>query len=97
MTIADGAQTQFLGDLTFPIIRERVADIVTVTDDELVDGIRQLASTTKLLVEPTGALAYAAARTLAPQLQGARVGVILSGGNVDLERFADLMLNGVRT
>lgn len=97
VTIADGAQTQFLGDLTFPIIRERVADIVTVTDDELVDGIRQLASTTKLLVEPTGALAYAAARTLAPQLQGARVGVILSGGNVDLERFADLMLNGVRT
>ena len=87
-TIADGAQTQFLGELTFPIIRAHVHDIVTVTDDELIAAMRSLAATTKLIAEPTGVLAYAAVRRLAPQFAGAHVGVIISGGNVDLDRFA---------
>ncbi|WP_226343883.1 threo-3-hydroxy-L-aspartate ammonia-lyase [Agilicoccus flavus] len=95
-TIADGAQTQFLGDLTFPIIRERVTDIVTVSDDELVEAMCSLASTTKLLAEPTGVLSYAAVRQMAPQWQGARVGVIVSGGNVDLDRFAALVAGRCR-
>lgn len=90
-TLADGAQTTALGELTFPIIRELVEDIVRVTDDELVDAMRSLAHTCKLVVEPTGALALAAARTLAPTMPGARVGVILSGGNVDLGRYAQLI------
>lgn len=90
-TLADGAQTTALGELTFPIIRELVEDIVRVTDDELVDAMRSLAHTCKLVVEPTGALALAAARTLAPSLQGAKIGVILSGGNVDLARYAQLI------
>jgi threo-3-hydroxy-L-aspartate ammonia-lyase len=90
-TLADGAQTTALGELTFPIIQELVEDIVRVTDEELVDAMRSLAHTCKLVVEPTGALALAAARTLAPTVQGARVGVILSGGNVDLGRYAALL------
>lgn len=90
-TLADGAQTTALGELTFPIIRELVEDIVLVTDAELVAGMRSLAHTCKLVVEPTGALALAAARTLAPSLPGAKVGVILSGGNVDLGRYAGLL------
>lgn len=90
-TIADGAQTQHLGELTFGILRERAAGIVTVTDDQLRDAMRFLAARMKLVVEPTGALAAAAALQRILPLQGQRVGVILSGGNVDLARFADLI------
>lgn len=90
-TIADGAQTQHLGELTFAIIRSRVTDILTVGDDELVDGMRLLASTFKVVAEPTGCLGLAALRRLAPQLAGQRVGVVVSGGNVDLDRYAGLL------
>ncbi|MEO8850251.1 MAG: threo-3-hydroxy-L-aspartate ammonia-lyase [Allobranchiibius sp.] len=90
-TLADGAQTTALGELTFPIIQREVTDIVLVTDDQLVDAMRSLASNCKAVVEPTGALAFAAARTLRDRLAGKRVGVILSGGNIDLERYAALL------
>jgi threonine dehydratase len=90
-TLADGAQTTALGRVTFPIIQELVEDIVRVTDDELVTAMRSLAHTCKLVVEPTGALGLAAAKTLAPSMPGAKVGVILSGGNVDLGRYARLI------
>jgi threo-3-hydroxy-L-aspartate ammonia-lyase len=96
-TIADGAQTQFLGDHTFPVIRERVAGIATATDAELVAAMRELAATMKLIVEPTGALGFAGARSAAPGLAGKRVGVILSGGNVDLGRYAALIAGEVET
>ncbi|MGJ7489699.1 threo-3-hydroxy-L-aspartate ammonia-lyase [Variovorax sp. ZT4R33] len=92
-TIADGAQTQYLGEYTFGIIRRDVADIRTVSDAQLVDGMRFFAERMKMVVEPTGCLAFAAAVADAPSLQGARVGVIVSGGNVDLARYAAL-LNG---
>lgn len=90
-TIADGAQTQALGGLTFPIIRRDVTDVHTVSDAELVDAMRVFASTLKIVVEPTGCLAFAALRRLAPAFQGQRVGVIVSGGNVDLDRYAELL------
>ncbi|MBC8092396.1 MAG: threo-3-hydroxy-L-aspartate ammonia-lyase [Pseudonocardia sp.] len=90
-TIADGAQTQHLGTLTFPIIRRDVTDIVTATDDELVDAMRVFAGTLKMVVEPTGCLAFAALRRLAPDFAGLRVGVLVSGGNVDLDRYAALL------
>lgn len=90
-TIADGAQTQHLGALTFPIIRERVTDILTATDEELVEQLRFLASTLKVVAEPTGCLALAGLRQLAPDLAGKRVGVVVSGGNVDLDRYAALL------
>ncbi|MDR6872473.1 threonine dehydratase [Bosea sp. BE125] len=87
-TIADGAQTAFLGDLTFPIIQALVEDIVTVSDAALIDAMRFFAERMKLVVEPTGCLAAAAAFTGAVPVAGKRVGVILSGGNVDLASFA---------
>ncbi|MBC2885892.1 threo-3-hydroxy-L-aspartate ammonia-lyase [Ochrobactrum sp. CM-21-5] len=90
-TLADGAQTQALGDMTFAIIREMVEDILAVSDDELVQGMKFFASRMKMVVEPTGCLAFAGARQMAAKLRGKRVGVIVSGGNVDLDRFAMLV------
>jgi threonine dehydratase len=90
-TIADGAQTQHLGHYTFEIIRRDVDDVLTATDDELVDCMRFFAARMKLVVEPTGCLGFAAARQMKAQLQGKRVGVLVSGGNVDLARFCSLI------
>ncbi|BCQ26938.1 threo-3-hydroxy-L-aspartate ammonia-lyase (plasmid) [Caballeronia sp. NK8] len=89
-TIADGAQTQHLGNYTFGIIRRDVDDILTATDKDLVNAMKFFASRMKMLVEPTGCLGLAAALNLKDALKGKRVGVILSGGNVDLERFCAL-------
>jgi threo-3-hydroxy-L-aspartate ammonia-lyase len=89
-TIADGAQTRHLGEHTFGIIRRDVTDILTATDGELVEGMRFFASRMKLVVEPTGCLGLAGLRQFAGDLRGQRVGVVISGGNVDLERFAAL-------
>lgn len=93
-TIADGAQTPFLGNYTFPIIRDLVEDIVTVPDAALVAAMRFFAERMKLVVEPTGCLAAAAAFTGAVPVAGKRVGVILSGGNVDLASFARFIAEG---
>lgn len=90
-TIADGAQTQHLGQITFAIIRRDVDDILTVTDEELVQGMRFFAERMKMVVEPTGCLGFAAARAMRDQLRGQRVGVIISGGNVDLARMGALL------
>jgi threo-3-hydroxy-L-aspartate ammonia-lyase len=90
-TIADGAQTQSLGSLTFEIIRERAADVFTATDEELIDCMRFLAERMKIVVEPTGCLGLAAVRSRRAELAGRRVGIILSGGNVDAARFAALI------
>jgi threo-3-hydroxy-L-aspartate ammonia-lyase len=90
-TIADGAQTQSLGRFTFEIIRHGAADILTATDGELVECMRFLAERMKIMVEPTGCLGFAAARSRRAALAGQRVGIILSGGNVDAARFAALV------
>ncbi|ATF89852.1 MULTISPECIES: threo-3-hydroxy-L-aspartate ammonia-lyase [Burkholderia] len=90
-TIADGAQTQHLGKLTFPIVRRDVNAILTASDAELVECMRFFASRMKMLVEPTGCLSFAAARQRKAQLEGKRVGIIVSGGNVDLEKFCALI------
>jgi threonine dehydratase len=90
-TIADGAQTQHLGDLTFPILRRDVTDILTASDAELVDCMRFFATRMKLVVEPTGCLGFAAARQRQADLRGQRVGILVSGGNVDLARFCELL------
>ncbi|MEJ7901841.1 MAG: pyridoxal-phosphate dependent enzyme, partial [Thermomicrobiales bacterium] len=93
-TIADGAQTQHLGNHTFPIIRELVGDIVTVSDAELVEAMASFASRMKLVVEPTGCLAAAAVFAGRLDVTGKRVGIMVSGGNIDLRRFADLVGSG---
>ena len=90
-TIADGAQTQHLGQLTFPIIRRDVTDVLTASDAQLVECMAFLAARMKLLVEPTGCLGFAAAREMKAVLRGKRVGILLSGGNVDLARFCSLV------
>ncbi len=90
-TIADGAQTTYLGALTFPIIRERVTDIVTVSDAELVETMRFFAARMKLVAEPTGCLAAAAVLHGKLDVAGKRVGIVISGGNVDIASFARLV------
>ena len=90
-TIADGAQTQHLGNLTFPIIQRDVNDVLTASDSELVACMSFIASRMKLIVEPTGCLGLAAARQMKESLQGKRIGILLSGGNIDMERFAQLL------
>jgi len=88
-TIADGAQTQHLGRITFEIIRRDVNAIYTASDAELVECMRFFAERMKIIAEPTGCLGLAAARRLVTK--GQRVGVIVSGGNVDMQRFAALL------
>ena len=90
-TIADGAQTQASGQLTFPVIQQLVSRIVTVTDAQLVRTMQFFAERMKQVVEPTGCLAAAALLEGVETWRGARVGVILSGGNVDLPRYAQML------
>lgn len=87
-SIADGALTTYLGERTFPIMREHVDTIVTVSDAMLVDAMRFFMERMRIVVEPTGCLAAAAAFNGTVDLEGKRVGIILSGGNVDPAAFA---------
>jgi len=90
VTIADGARTQSMGALTFPLVLRHVDDIITVSDAELVEAMRFLWERMKLVVEPTGALATAGVLGRPQEVRGQRVGIILSGGNVDLKAMATL-------
>ena len=89
-TIADGAQTQHLGNYTFGIIKRDVNDILTSSDADLVSAMKFFAARMKMVVEPTGCLGLAAALNMEDSLKGKRVGVLISGGNIDLERFCSL-------
>ncbi len=90
-TIADGAQTQHAGRYTFPVIQALVDEVVTVTDEQLVKAMRFFGERMKIVVEPTGCLGAAAALDNVVDVRGQRVGVILSGGNIDLRRYAELV------
>jgi len=87
-TIADGAQTQHSGELTFPAIQRLVKSIVTVSDGQLIHTMRFFAERMKMVVEPTGCLGAAALLEGVVHARGRRVGVIISGGNVDLAALA---------
>jgi threo-3-hydroxy-L-aspartate ammonia-lyase len=89
-TIADGARTEAPGDITLPLVLEHVFDVITVTDPEIVAAMRFLWERMKLVVEPTGALAAAGVLSKKHEARGRRVGIILSGGNVDLKAAAAL-------
>jgi len=91
-TIADGARTPSLGKLTFPIVLRYVDDMLTVTDAELTRAMFFLWERMKIIVEPTGALAACAALEKKIDLKGKKVGIVLSGGNVDL-RWAAAQIN----
>lgn len=86
-TIADGAQTQHIGELTFPIIHAMVHDIVTVSDNKLQKQMQFFAERMKIIVEPTGCLSAAAVFNHTVNVSNKRVGVILSGGNMDLKHL----------
>lgn len=86
-TIADGAQTQACGRLTFAVLREHLAAVHTVSDAQLIETMRFFAEFMKIVVEPTGCLGAAAVLDGVIPLRGERVGVILSGGNVDRVRY----------
>ena len=90
-TIADGARTSCLGRYTFPLVRALVSEMVTVPDSALVDAMRFVWERMKLVVEPTGVLGLAAALSGKVEVAGRRVGVILSGGNVDLTFALELL------
>jgi threonine dehydratase len=90
-SVADGAVVTHLGAQNFPIIRAKVGAITTVSDAQLVATMQFFAERMKIVVEPTGCLAAAAVQAEAGSLAGKRVGVIVSGGNVDLMRFAALI------
>ena len=94
-TIADGAQTQAPGRFTFPVIQALVDDVLTVTDPQLVSTMRFFAERMKMVVEPTGCLAAAAALEVVLDVRGKRVGVIVSGGNIDVARYAALLSGGL--
>ncbi|MGA7541336.1 MAG: threo-3-hydroxy-L-aspartate ammonia-lyase [Steroidobacteraceae bacterium] len=93
-SIADGALTTFLGANNFPIIRALVHDVVTVGDPMLVDAMRFFAERMKIVVEPTGCLGAAAALSRRFHQPGERVGVLISGGNIDLPRYGELLRDG---
>jgi len=88
-TIADGLLTT-VGDKTFPIIRELVKEVITVTDEEIVSAMRLIWERLKIVVEPSAAVPFASVLKSKEKFKGKRVGIILSGGNVDLEKAAKL-------
>ncbi len=90
-TIADGAQTQALGLHPFAIIQRDVRGILTVSDRQLIDALRFFATRMKIVVEPTGCLGFAALRAWGKRLAGQRIGVLVSGGNVDPVRLGELL------
>jgi threonine ammonia-lyase medium form len=90
-TIADGLQAAIPGELTFEVNRRLVDDVVTVTDEEIVEAMRVLFERLKVVVEPSGAVGVAALLARRIPTPGGRVGVILSGGNVGARRFAELV------
>ena len=93
-SIADGALTTYVGAINFPIIRAWVHDVVTVSDQMLIDAMRFFAGRMKLVVEPTGCLGAAAALSKRHHRPGQRIGVLISGGNVDLPRYGELLRSG---
>jgi threonine dehydratase len=90
-TIADGAAATHLGLYTFPIIQRLVEQVVTVTDAQLIETMRFFAQRMKIVAEPTGCLAAAAVMSGIVPVAGKRVGVLISGGNVDLARLAQFL------
>ena len=90
-TVADGARTPSLGALTLPLVLQNVSDMATVDDATLLETMFYLWERLKLVVEPTGALGAAAAMQAADLIRGKRVGVILSGGNIDLTLLAGFL------
>jgi threonine dehydratase len=90
-TIADGLRTQ-LSEVTFRIVKQYVDSIITVSEEEIVDAMKLLWERMKLVVEPSGAVSLAGLLKMQEELSDKRVGVIISGGNIDLTEFFSKLL-----
>ena len=91
-TIADGASLPYIGGMVdFSLIKSYTDEILETTDERLVEGMKFFAQTMKIIVEPTGCLGYAGMRQCGYDFKGKKIGVIISGGNVDLSKFAKLV------
>lgn len=90
-TIADGMRTQQPGELTFPVIREKVEEILLVSDLQVIEALKFILFRMKILAEPTGAVAPAAVLQKMVGPPGSKVGVIISGGNMDGQLLAELL------
>ncbi len=95
-TIADGLRTS-LGSNTFPIIREKVDQIITVSEEEIVDAMQFIWERMKLVVEPSGAVSLAGVLSKQIDIRSRRVGIILSGGNSDLTDFFTKIRKGIKS
>lgn len=93
-SIADGALTQAASPLTFALIQRYVRDMLTVSDAQLIDAMRFFAERMKMVVEPTGCLGAAAALNQVVPVGGKRVGILISGGNVDMQAFGQFLATG---
>lgn len=94
LTIADGLRTLAPGKITFPIVRSMVDEVITVSEEEIRIAVRFLLSRMKLLVEPSGAVGAAVLLSRKLPVQKGPVGVLLSGGNIDLEALAAICSRG---
>lgn len=90
-TIADGQQVEIPGELTFAVNKDQIDEVLLVSDEHIVDAMRLLFDRMKIVVEPSGASAFAAVLANAERFADQRVGVILSGGNIAADRFASLV------
>lgn len=90
-TIADGMRTQQPGELTYPVVRDKVSEILLVSDAQVVQALYFLLTRLKLLIEPTGAVAPAAVLQKLVGSPGSKVGVVISGGNIDSQLLATLL------
>ena len=93
-TIADGLRVQSPGRMTFPVLQQTAEDVLTVSDDEIIETIKFLLFRMKMVVEPSGAAAAAAVLHNRLPQDVKRVGVILSGGNIDAELLARILNEG---
>jgi threonine dehydratase len=95
-TIADGLRTRHIGERNLAVMRRHVADMITVSEEEILETLRFVWERMKILIEPSSAVAFAPLFTGKFQSAGIRVGVIFSGGNVDLSELAALLTAGAR-
>ncbi|MFQ5628780.1 MAG: threonine/serine dehydratase [bacterium] len=90
-TLADGMQLTSTGEITFKIMKVLLQKVILVSEDEIVDSMYYAANEIRQIIEPTSAVAVAAARKLAQENPGAHIAIVLSGGNIDLTRYSELI------
>ena len=92
-SVADGVYMAYLGELTFEIMKKHITSMLTASDQDLINSMKFVGERMKMIVEPTGCLGLAGVRNCKIKMKSKKVGVIVSGGNVDLKRYAELVKN----